>query len=121
MTEYDKDVNILEDGVSGAFNFDAMMKMAQENPEALEALRKKAVAKVIDSAPEASRARLEGLQFQIDGIILVSKTPMKSCIELSRMMHDNLSELRDLLNGESSRPSSLSNSPKADVVKFPDP
>jgi len=78
--------------------FDALMKMAKEDPEALENLRQTAVEELIQSAPLNQQRRLRGLQFQVDMERQKAKNPMDSCIRISRLMHDSFSKLRDTLN-----------------------
>jgi len=80
-------------------SFERMMDMAKNDPEALERLRLDMVRDAINSAPEEYRQRLHGLQFQIDGKRLTSKNPMQACMEISRMMHDSLMELKTYING----------------------
>jgi len=79
-------------------SFEDMVKMAQENPEALEALRYELCEDVIQSAPETSQRKLRGLQFKIDMERRRAKTPMASCIRLSQMMHESFANLREALN-----------------------
>lgn len=79
-------------------DFDTLKQMAEENPEGLEALRKRHVDALINNAPQAMQRRLRGLQFQIDAQREIHSTPMAACIKLSQMMYDSFSELRYLLN-----------------------
>lgn len=79
-------------------SFEDMVKMAQDDPEALEALRQEMCEAVIESVPEDSQRKLRGLQFKIDMERRRAKTPMASCIRISQMMHESFGELRDALN-----------------------
>lgn len=83
-------------------SFERLREMAEKDPDALERLRQEHVKAAIEAAPEAYRQRLEGLQFQIDGQRRVSKNPMSSCINISKMMHDSLHKLRNYIEGEES-------------------
>jgi hypothetical protein len=80
-------------------SFERMLDMAKNNPDALEQLRLEMVRDAINAAPEDYRQRLHGLQFQIDGQRLVSKNPMQACLEISRMMHNSLQDLKTYIDG----------------------
>ena len=77
--------------------FDVMVKMAKEDPKALEVLRQEMVDQLINEAPQQYHRKLRGLQFKIDMERERSKTPMASCIKLSKMMQESFLELRDTL------------------------
>ncbi len=79
-------------------SFDEMAKMAKENPEALEKLRREMCEQLISEAPMAYQRKLRGLQFKIDMERRRAKTPMASCIKLSQMMHESFTQLRESLN-----------------------
>lgn len=79
-------------------DFDTLLFMAKNDPKGLEALRKTLLKQLIESAPEETKKRLHGLQFQIDARRQLSSNPMISCIKISEMMHDSFSSLRFLLN-----------------------
>lgn len=76
-------------------SFDEMRAM---DPKDLEELRLKKIKEIIDSAPITMQRKLHGLQWQIDTARDLAKTPMGACISLSRMMHDSLLQLKDVLN-----------------------
>ena len=79
--------------------FDELVKLAQEDPKALEALRKQHVEQLINSAPEGTQTRLKGLQFQIDAHRAIhTDSPMGACMKISQMMHESFAELRGWLN-----------------------
>ncbi|MFT5594637.1 MAG: hypothetical protein ACI8SR_003029 [Oceanicoccus sp.] len=80
-------------------SFERMLDMAKNDPDALELLRLEMVRDAINAAPESYRQRLHGLQFQIDGQRLVSKNPMHACLEISRMMHESLQQLKTYIDG----------------------
>jgi hypothetical protein len=79
-------------------DFDQLVKLAQEDPEALEALRKNLCEALIQQAPESYQRRLRGLQFKIDMERRRAKTPMAACIKLSSLMQDSFYKLRAALN-----------------------
>ncbi|NVK38495.1 MAG: DUF3135 domain-containing protein [Gammaproteobacteria bacterium] len=103
-------------------SFERMLDMAKNDPEALERLRLDMVRDAINSAPEAYQQRLHGLQFQIDGQRLLSKNPMQACLEISRMMHDSLQQLKGFIDGhtgDSQQASSQEPAPAATILRFP--
>lgn len=72
------------------FDFDHLAELAQRAPEDFETVRRRMIAQIIDSAPEASRRRLNGLQWQVDMVRDRAGTPMGACVEISRMMWDSV-------------------------------
>lgn len=78
--------------------FDQLVKLAQEDPQALENLRQTLCQNLIAQAPESYQHRLRGLQFKIDMERRKAKTPMAACIKLSSMMQDSFHQLRSALN-----------------------
>lgn len=82
--------------------FDLLMRLAQENPNELEALRSRLNEQLIESAPERIQHRLKGLLFQIDAKRRVANNPMQSCMAVYEMMQDSLLELHNALNAASS-------------------
>jgi len=81
-------------------SFERLREMALNDPESLERLRKEYVDSAIKAAPVEYRSRLEGLQFQIDGQRRLSKNPMAACINISKMMHESLHQLRGFIDGK---------------------
>ena len=80
-------------------SFEEMRKLAEENPEELENLRRKEIDSIINSARnEEQKRKLRGLQFKIDAERSITKNPMALCIKLSDMMKSKFEELRESLN-----------------------
>ena len=102
-------------------DFDYLKSLAQDNPEALEALRRDLCQRLIDRAPARLRQRLNGLMFRIDMETRRSKNAIHSCVTLSRMMMDSFSDLHDaLLNVEKSREPEVNlHKREADIIAFP--
>lgn len=98
-------------------SFARLQEMAQQDPDALERLRQQHVKAAIEAAPENYRKRLEGLQFQIDGQRRMAKSPMASCLTISKMMHDHLHQLKAVIEGHDS--SEQVELEKAKVLSFP--
>lgn len=73
-----------------------LMRLAKEDPEALEAYKQAEIAKIIDAAPsDRAKARLRGIQFKVDTVVATSKNPLH---DLQSLMFDSLEELRVSLN-----------------------
>lgn len=80
-------------------SFNELLKLAQEDPEALEEFRQEQVELLITQAPIKYQRRLRGLQFQIDAQrALHPNSPMGACLKISQMMHDSFDDLRTSLN-----------------------
>lgn len=79
-------------------SFEELATLAQDAPEALEALRRKLYEQILQQAPEHMCRRLKGLQFKIDMERRRAKTPLASCLKLSSMMHESLMELKAALS-----------------------
>lgn len=77
--------------------FDTLKALADEDPEALELLRDRLVAEVIERAPSHQRAQLQGLQFVLDMERRRAKNPMQCCIRMSQLMHERVERLRECL------------------------
>jgi len=97
---------------------DELMLIARENPERLERIRHYFIEKHIQAAPERMQRRLRGLQFQIDGLRRIHKSPMGSCIEISKLMYESLGKMRDTINGTHVEPEPAE-LPAAPVLAFP--
>jgi hypothetical protein len=122
------------DNVLDLPDFEQLVKLAQEDPEALESLRKNLCEALIQQAPESYQQRLRGLQFKIDMERRRAKTPMAACIKLSSLMQDSFYKLRTALNEVTGQQmaasaqaggavnvsvSAQSNKPTARVLSFP--
>jgi hypothetical protein len=75
--------------------FDELVDMARNNPQGLETLRRSLTDAVITAASnEATRRRLQGLQFLVDMERRRATTPLAATIRISEMMCRSLAELR---------------------------
>jgi len=70
--------------------FEHWSQLAVTDPDAFEARRSHLIEDFISSVPVERQARLRGLQWQIDQIRRTSRTPLASCIRISRMMWDSV-------------------------------
>ncbi|MES2663449.1 MAG: DUF3135 domain-containing protein [Pseudomonadota bacterium] len=83
-------------------DFDELLRLAKENPQALENLRKASVEALINDAPEIHKRKLRGLQFKVDMVREKAKTPIAACMQISEMMHQSFGQLREALNAAQS-------------------
>jgi len=72
------------------FDFHEWARLAREDPEKFEAMRRDMIDEVIESASPGLKHRMVGLQWQIDQICLTSANPMASCVRISKMMWDSV-------------------------------
>ncbi len=70
--------------------FDHWAQLAVADPDAFEARRSRLIEDFISSVPAERQPRLRGLQWRIDQIRRSSRTPLASCIRISRMMWDSV-------------------------------
>lgn len=95
-----------------------LFELAKRNPEELESIRLREVEQLIKRAPDHLKARLRGLQFQIDCKRKVHSTPLGSCIEISKMMLDSVYVLNEALHGRDTSP--LNKRQAGTVLEFPE-
>ncbi|MCF6338002.1 MAG: DUF3135 domain-containing protein [Gammaproteobacteria bacterium] len=76
-------------------DFDEMLALAKTDPATFEAKRAEYIESFLTSVPAEKQTRLRGLQWQIDQTRHLARTPMASCIAISRMMWDSLHLLSD--------------------------
>lgn len=79
-------------------SFDALVELAARDPDGLEQLRHAMIEDIITRASHTQRRRLEGLQFTIDMERRRAKNPVQSCMRMTQLMYDRVSELQDSLN-----------------------
>lgn len=97
-----------------------LFEVAKRNPEELESIRQREVEQLIARAPEHLKARLRGLQFQIDCKRRLHRTPLGACIEISKLMLESVHSLNKALHGR--EPNELPLKVKAaKVLEFPSP
>lgn len=119
----------------GLPDFDTLIDLNNEDPEALTQLRQRLSDEFVDSCPESSRRRLEGLLFRINMELRRARNPTTGYRRLSDMMYSSFAELNQSLNQSfnpgshlhSNPPGDLSNSENqqgqsrrsADILSFP--
>lgn len=78
------------------FDFDMWLELSKNDPEAFEAMRRKALQEFIGSVPEDKQHRLRCLQWKVDKVREKQKTPLAACVAISDMMWDSLERLNQL-------------------------
>lgn len=81
---------MMQDNNNLDFNFDEWVRLAQEDPDAYENMRKEMIEQVIENTSPEIKRRMQGLQWQIDQIRTTAANPMASCLKISQMMWDSV-------------------------------
>lgn len=97
-------------------DFDTLMQLHKEDPEALERLRHELATELMNRASADTRRRLEGLQFRINMELRRAGNPAARILRLSGMMQDAFHELNYCLNNPADALMARQNTPKADIV-----
>lgn len=71
-------------------DFTAWSKVAQEDPDAFEAMRLAAIEDFLQTVPPENRERLRRLQWRIDQERRLAHSPMGACMRLSRLMWEQV-------------------------------
>lgn len=106
------------------FDFDHWVKIAQQEPDKFEIMRKQLIDAQIARTPEHLKQRIIGLQWQIDQIRNQASNPMTACLQISQKMWKyvlgengllkTLQEPQKILNTQE-------NTPVAKVLSFQKP
>ena len=80
-------------------DFDSLSKLARDDPQAFEELRRSLVNDLIDNAPQARQARLRGLQFRVDTIRRLSKSELGAAVKIYELMWRSFRSLADEWSG----------------------
>lgn len=70
-----------------------LSQLALDDPPAFEALRAELIERAIAEAPERMQARLRGLQFRIDAIRKLSRSPLGATVKINAMMWESFLEM----------------------------
>jgi hypothetical protein len=103
-------------------DFDHLAQLAKDDPASFESERQAAINALIESFPSERRDRMRRLQWRIDQERRLAKSPMGSCIRLSRMMWRQLlgeGGLRDRLLELSGGERAAQPVDEAKVLAFP--
>lgn len=74
-----------------------LMQLAQEDPQAFEVLRGELIENAILRAPERMHLRLRQLQFRIDGIRRLARTPLGALIKMQALMWESFLRMNEAL------------------------
>lgn len=85
---------------------DFLSRLARDDPQEFEALRRSLIEDCIDSAPERIRPRLRQLQFRVDGIRRRSASPLGATLKLQALMWESFLVMNAQLQAFSRRPRS---------------
>ncbi len=110
-----------------SFDFEKWAKLASKDPEAFEQHREKLINEFITELPEDRQQRMRCIQWRVDSVRRLAKTPMAACIEISRMMWDSVKGENGLLEALQNltktcrfdTPISRPNPINADILSFP--
>lgn len=78
---------------------ETLARLAREDPEAFERLRRDLLDGLIDRAPDHLKPRLLGLQFRVDQVRQLAHTPLNATIRISELMWKSFLSLSDELSG----------------------
>lgn len=74
-----------------------LAQLARDDPQAFEALRAELIENTIRRAPERLQLRLRQLQFRIDGIRRLARTPLGALLKMQSLMWDSFLRMNDAL------------------------
>ena len=86
--------------------------------EEFEKQRENALNAFIDRAKEKNRHRHEGLMFQINSKCRNPETPIKNCIEISKMMWDSFHDLQNAVSDPLSSQDQITKQRTATILEF---
>ena len=74
-----------------------LMQLAREDPQAFETLRSELIENTILRAPERMQLRLRQLQFRIDGIRRLARTPLGALLKMQALMWESFLRMDEAL------------------------
>ena len=104
------------------FNFKEWAELAQSDPDRFEARRSRILNEAIRRVPSDRQQMLRGLQWRVDRIRELKRTPLAACIAISDMMWDAFSDLHhsytELAEIKPGNKPSEKKRPLADVIQL---
>jgi len=82
---------------SGLPSQNELIQLAREDPQAFEALRSELIESTIRRAPERMQLRLRQLQFRIDGIRRLARTPLGALLKMQALMWESFLRMDEAL------------------------
>jgi hypothetical protein len=102
------------------FDFDAWVTLARQDPQAFEEKRKCIIEEAIQDAPAHKQHRLRCLQWKLDKIRETSRTPMMACLQINRLLWENVTGEHGLLNSlqqlQVDQPGNRAQPTKAEII-----
>lgn len=74
-------------------DFDTLVALHRDSPEAFEQLRRQLLAEAVEAAPVQHRPALENVLVRIEEARSAAATPMEAAIIASRLMHESVGSL----------------------------
>lgn len=109
--------------ISIEFDFKEWSELAQSDPDRFEARRNRVINEAIRRVPADRQRMLRGLQWRVDRVRELKRTPLAACIAISNMMWDTFSDLHHsyvkLAEIKPGAKPVFEQRPKATVIKFP--
>lgn len=109
--------------MSTDFNFKEWAELAQSDPERFEARRNRVINETIRRFPDGRHEMLHRLQWRVDRIRELKKTPLAACIAISGLMWESFNDLHksyvDLADQKPGAKRDFSKLPTATVIEFP--
>lgn len=106
------------------FNFQEWAELAQRDPQRFEARRSRVINEAIRRVPLDRQRMLRGLQWRVDRVRELKRTPLAACMAISNMMwetfndlHDSYVKLAEIKPGQKAKLEPL---PKATILPFPE-
>jgi len=91
--------------------FELLQQLAENNPDEFEVKRDELINEFLATLPKKYQRGMQGLQWRINKIREIAKTPLSACIEISKMMFTSVEQLHSQaysmqlrLNGETALP-----------------
>jgi hypothetical protein len=74
-------------------DFDTLVALHRDSPEAFEQLRRKLLTEAVEAAPVQHRRSLENVLVRIEEARNTAATPVEAAVIASRMMHESVGSL----------------------------
>ncbi len=74
-------------------DFDTLVALHRESPEAFERLRRQLLTEAVEAAPVRHRSALQNVLVRIEEARSAAATPMEAAMVASRMMHESVGSL----------------------------
>lgn len=109
--------------ISIEFDFKEWSELAQTDPDRFEARRNRVINEAIRRVPVDRQQMLRGLQWRVDRVRELKRTPLAACIAITDMMWDAFSELHHsyvkLAEIKPGQKVMIEERPRADIIPFP--